>query len=39
VDTLVEKCQGLRERFGISYIFIGDEIQEFAPIVERLAGR
>lgn len=39
VDHLVEKCLGLRERFGITYIFIGGEFREFAPVVERLAGR
>jgi probable F420-dependent oxidoreductase len=39
VESLVEKCLGLRERFGITYIFIGGEFREFAPIVERLAGR
>lgn len=39
IDSLVEKCLGLRERFGITYIFIGAEFREFAPVVERLAGR
>jgi probable F420-dependent oxidoreductase len=39
VESLVEKCLGLRERFGITYIFIGGEFREFAPVVERLAGR
>jgi probable F420-dependent oxidoreductase len=39
IDYLVEKCLALRERFGITYIFIGDEFREFAPVVERLAGR
>lgn len=38
IDSMVEKCLGLRERFGISYIFIGNEFREFAPVVERLAG-
>ena len=34
-DTLVER----RERWGVSYIVIGDDIFEaFAPVVARLAG-
>ena len=36
-------CQALldrRERLGISYFMVGDELMEaFAPVVERLAGR
>jgi probable F420-dependent oxidoreductase len=39
VEQLVEKCLGLRERFGISYIMVGSEMEAFAPVVERLAGR
>jgi hypothetical protein len=39
VDHLVEKCLGLRERFGISYIMAAGEAEAFAPVVERLAGR
>jgi len=39
IDGLVEKCEQIRERFGISYVFIGGEFREFAPVVERLAGR
>jgi len=38
VDALVEKCQMLRERFGLSYIFPIAEPAAFAPVVERLAG-
>jgi probable F420-dependent oxidoreductase len=35
-STLVER----RERFGISYFLVGDELMEtFAPVVERLSGR
>lgn len=34
-DTLVER----RERWGVSYIVIGDDqVEEFAPVVARLAG-
>ena len=39
VEQLVEKCVGLRERFGITYIMAGGEAEAFAPVVERLAGR
>ncbi len=39
VEQLVEKCLRLRERFGISYIMAGGAMEEFAPVVERLAGR
>ncbi len=39
IQGLIEKCKEIRERFGISYIFIGDEFREFAPVVEQLAGR
>jgi hypothetical protein len=29
-----------RERFGLSYALVADELMEaFAPVVERLAGR
>jgi probable F420-dependent oxidoreductase len=38
VDRLVEKFQGLRERLGISSFMVG-EIEELAPVVERLAGK
>lgn len=39
IDYLVDKCVELRERFGITYVFVGSEFREFAPVVERLAGR
>jgi probable F420-dependent oxidoreductase len=39
VEQLVDKCLGLRERFGISYIMVSDAMEAFAPVVERLAGR
>jgi probable F420-dependent oxidoreductase len=39
VDSIVENLQGLRERWGISYIaFQQDATAAVAPIVERLAG-
>ncbi len=37
IDGLTEKLQMLRERLGISSFMLGD-IEELAPIVERLAG-
>ncbi len=37
VDGLVEKFRGLRERFGITSIMVGD-VDALAPVVERLAG-
>lgn len=37
MDGLTEKFRTLRERFGISSIMVG-EIDELAPVVERLAG-
>jgi probable F420-dependent oxidoreductase len=37
VDRLVEKFEELRERLGISSFMVGD-IDELAPVVERLAG-
>ena len=38
IDGLVEKFQSLRERLGITYIFVGEDYWEFAPVVERLRG-
>ncbi len=37
VDGFVEKFQRLREELGISSIMVG-EVDELAPVVERLAG-
>ena len=37
VDGLVEKLEMLRERLGITSFMVGD-IDELAPVVERLAG-
>jgi probable F420-dependent oxidoreductase len=39
VDQLVEKCLELRERFDITAVMVRTEVSEFAPVVERLAGR
>ncbi len=39
VDEICEDLRDRRERFGISYIVIGDaEFEEMGPVVERLAG-
>ena len=39
-DEMVEALQRRRERLGISYIAVGDELMDgLAPVVERLAGR
>jgi probable F420-dependent oxidoreductase len=38
VDQCVEALQANRERFGISYVNVGGEVEAAAPIVRRLAG-
>jgi probable F420-dependent oxidoreductase len=39
-DEMVETLERRRERLGISYIVVGDELMDaLAPVVERLAGR
>jgi hypothetical protein len=38
IDGLVEKFRMLRERLGITSFMTG-EIDELAPVVERLAGQ
>jgi probable F420-dependent oxidoreductase len=39
-DEMVVALQRRREKFGVSYIVVGDELMEgLAPVVERLAGR
>ncbi len=42
MGTTDEMCATVlrrRERLGISYLMVGDELMEaFAPVVERLAG-
>jgi probable F420-dependent oxidoreductase len=39
VDQLVEKFTRLRDELGISNVMVGSGLTDFAPIVERLAGR
>jgi probable F420-dependent oxidoreductase len=40
VDEMVDGLQRRREKLGISYIAVGDEmIEGLAPVVERLAGK
>jgi probable F420-dependent oxidoreductase len=39
VERCVELLQERRERFGISYLNLGGDIEAVAPVVERLAGR
>jgi probable F420-dependent oxidoreductase len=39
IDEICDQLVARRERWGVSYIVIGDDIFEaFAPVVERLAG-
>jgi len=38
VEQLVEKFERLRDELGISNIMVGNGIDDFAPVVERLAG-
>ena len=38
VDACVERLLELRERFGLSYFSLGNEIEMVSPIVARLAG-
>jgi probable F420-dependent oxidoreductase len=37
-DALIEKFRMLRERLGISHVFVGEDYRDFAPVVERLSG-
>jgi hypothetical protein len=40
VDQLCEQVQANRERFGLSYISVFEkDMEAFAPVVERLAGK
>ena len=39
VDQLVAKFTRLREELGISNVMVGSGMDDFAPVVERLAGR
>jgi probable F420-dependent oxidoreductase len=39
-DRVAEELQHRRERYGLSYLMVADgDIEAFAPVVERLAGR
>jgi probable F420-dependent oxidoreductase len=39
IEEMCEQLLGLRERLGISYVTVPDDLMEaFAPVVERLAG-
>ena len=39
VDEICDQLVARRERWGVSYIVVGDDMFEmFAPVVERLAG-
>jgi probable F420-dependent oxidoreductase len=39
VDAICEELQRRRERYGISYVTVGDaQMDDFAPVVARLAG-
>ncbi len=40
VDEICDALESRRERYGISYVTVGDmQMEEFAPVVARLAGR
>jgi len=40
VEQMCERLQAVRQRFGISYLMVGDELMELlAPVVARLAGQ
>jgi alkanesulfonate monooxygenase SsuD/methylene tetrahydromethanopterin reductase-like flavin-dependent oxidoreductase (luciferase family) len=39
VDECVDKVVELRERYGLSYLHLGSNLDAAAPIVARLAGR
>ena len=39
VDECADKLLATRERFGITYIHLGGNVDAAAPIVARLAGR
>jgi probable F420-dependent oxidoreductase len=39
VDEIIEQLQQRRERWGLSYVVVGDEnVDEMAPVVAKLAG-
>jgi probable F420-dependent oxidoreductase len=39
IDDASDRLEGWRERYGFSEIHVGSDVEAFAPIVERLAGR
>ncbi len=40
VEEIIEKLHALHEQFGLTYFVISNSsIQEFAPIITRLAGK
>jgi hypothetical protein len=40
IDAMCDTLQRRRERLGISYVMVADELMEsLAPVVERLKGR
>jgi alkanesulfonate monooxygenase SsuD/methylene tetrahydromethanopterin reductase-like flavin-dependent oxidoreductase (luciferase family) len=39
VDSCVDRLLEIRERFGITYVHLGTNLDAAAPIVARLAGR
>lgn len=40
IEQMCERLQSVRQRFGISYLMVGDELMELlAPVVARLAGQ
>jgi hypothetical protein len=39
VEAMCEQLQQRRERLGLSYLLVSDELMDdFAPVVERLTG-
>jgi hypothetical protein len=39
IDEICDQLVARRERWGVSYVVIGDDIfEQFAPVVDRLAG-
>ncbi|MFT7654409.1 MAG: hypothetical protein ACI9UU_003529 [Candidatus Azotimanducaceae bacterium] len=40
VDQICDELQRRREAYGISYVTVGrDNMESFAPVVEKLAGK
>ena len=39
VDQIVEDLLERRERYGFSYIVVWEPMDQFIPVVERLAGK